>query len=196
MGVVWTPLATPEFNPPTPAHFFLHTPPPYFLFFEYPRPKFRFFSTAPRHPPTHTHTAAAALEEISSLHLSVISQIGIWAFMSEIDREQDILSQAIIRVTEEAVLEAKLNKISKETSTSVGAHLNRLITVDCPDCSKIIYYSDDNFQCELCDHWYHISCQHVSKAVFKLLDQNACSKHQSNCLHWYCDTGAVKMSLS
>ena len=68
--------------------------------------------------------------------------------------------------------------------------------INCPDCTKMIEENDDALQCELCDYWYHIGCQNITKATYKFLEQNARSRHQSNRLHWYCracDTGAVKI---
>ena len=68
--------------------------------------------------------------------------------------------------------------------------------INCPDCTKVIEETDDALQCELCDYWYHIGCQNITKATYKFLEQNARSRHQSNRLHWYCracDTGAVKI---
>ena len=59
----------------------------------------------------------------------------------------------------------------------------------------MIEENDDAQQCELCDYWYHIGCQNITKATYKFLEQNARNRHQSNRLHWYCrafDTGAVK----
>ena len=68
--------------------------------------------------------------------------------------------------------------------------------INCPDCTKVIEENDDALQCELCDYWYDIGCQNITKATYKFLEQNARSRHQSNRLHWYCracDTGAVKI---
>ena len=50
----------------------------------------------------------------------------------------------------------------------------------CTDCNKIVTDKDSAVLCEVCEVWFHTSCQNIADDVYKLLKEN-------EALHWYCE---------
>ena len=50
----------------------------------------------------------------------------------------------------------------------------------CPHCSKSVEEDDFALACEVCDNWFHISCEEVSEDEYSFL------KDHKSIVHWYC----------
>ena len=64
----------------------------------------------------------------------------------------------------------------------------------CPSCKRLVTKKTRGIACNLCDNWYHPTCQNVSDAVLAAVEED--SKTEKPGLHWYCNicsTGADKI---
>jgi len=52
----------------------------------------------------------------------------------------------------------------------------------CPVCTKGVLKSDLALECEICEAWFHISCQDISEEEHDFLAEH------SRTVHWYCET--------
>ena len=57
---------------------------------------------------------------------------------------------------------------------------------ECPDCSTCVKDGDLALMCEICEQWFHITCQKVNKTTYSFLLKNAGSREKQK-VHWYCD---------
>ncbi|KAJ8020545.1 hypothetical protein HOLleu_08693 [Holothuria leucospilota] len=64
----------------------------------------------------------------------------------------------------------------------------------CGDCGAVVNKDDKGIQCELCELWFHASCQNILESQYQALVED--SKNDSPVLHWfccYCNRSAVKI---
>ena len=57
----------------------------------------------------------------------------------------------------------------------------------CSHCKKIVKNDSPAMECEICDLWYHIKCQGITKAEYEYIKGSSKKKSLSK-LHWYCLT--------
>lgn len=50
---------------------------------------------------------------------------------------------------------------------------------NCPKCAKVVTEKDMALACEICEMWFHISCEKLTENEYKFLGE-----HKN--LHWYC----------
>lgn len=58
----------------------------------------------------------------------------------------------------------------------------------CGQCNKMVTDKDSGVLCEICESWFHTSCEGISEEVYKVLCR-------SDILHWFCkrcSLGALK----
>lgn len=48
----------------------------------------------------------------------------------------------------------------------------------CGSCKKPVNEEDNGLLCEICERWYHSSCQGMDELTYKVLNQE--------CIHWFC----------
>ena len=59
----------------------------------------------------------------------------------------------------------------------------------CGQCKKLVKEEDSAMKCEICEQWYHIKCQNITKAEYNHMQGGAASKKKAMTkLHWYCST--------
>ena len=66
--------------------------------------------------------------------------------------------------------------------------------LDCGFCNKKVKKSDKGIKCEICDLWFHISCEKMDGEVYDFLRKRAGDR-----VHWYCtkcDKVATKLWTS
>lgn len=51
----------------------------------------------------------------------------------------------------------------------------------CPKCDKVVKNRDMALLCDLCEFWYHISCEEVTKEAYRFL-----MRKDVSAIHWYC----------
>jgi len=78
-------------------------------------------------------------------------------------------SKGSVGMSDEGMTEAKLVDDKKNEEAS------------CAVCSKIVSNEDLALECEICETWFHISCEDITKQEYDFL-----SDHKS--VHWYCST--------
>ncbi|KAJ8045458.1 hypothetical protein HOLleu_08472 [Holothuria leucospilota] len=64
----------------------------------------------------------------------------------------------------------------------------------CGECSKVVKSEEKAIQCELCEIWFHSSCQYVDDDQYHALEAD--SRKNTPILHWfciYCNKSAVKL---
>ena len=77
-------------------------------------------------------------------------------------------------------LSVTASNISNSSSTSGPS--------PCGRCRKIVKRGDDALECEICQQWFHVKCEEISKAQYKvMLECNKEGKKKTK-LHWYCKT--------
>lgn len=62
----------------------------------------------------------------------------------------------------------------------------------CGQCNKAVTDRDRGVLCDMCESWYHTSCEGISEEVYKVLDK-------TDALHWFCNrcnSGVVKILKS
>ena len=62
----------------------------------------------------------------------------------------------------------------------------------CGQCNKAVTDRDSGVLCEMCENWYHTSCEGISEEVYKVLGK-------TDALHWFCkrcNSGVVKILKS
>ncbi len=59
----------------------------------------------------------------------------------------------------------------------------------CGRCRKMVVRGDEALMCEVCEQWFHIKCERVTKPQYK----QQVSKGKSN-FHWFCDTCDILQS--
>lgn len=52
--------------------------------------------------------------------------------------------------------------------------------LNCGDCNKSVRANQNALFCDLCEHWFHIGCQHVPLSEYKLY------KHDDHKAPWFC----------
>ena len=52
----------------------------------------------------------------------------------------------------------------------------------CGTCDKAVTNTDCGILCEMCETWFHISCQKVSEELYNIL------KHEPDRVHWFCNS--------
>ena len=57
---------------------------------------------------------------------------------------------------------------------------------ECPDCKRLTVATDEALECEICENWFHIECQKITKTTYNFLLKNSRSREKSK-VHWYCD---------
>ena len=57
----------------------------------------------------------------------------------------------------------------------------------CGQCKKLVKEEDAALKCEICDQWYHIKCQNITKADLQLHPRRTRINSLSQ-MHWYCQT--------
>ena len=57
----------------------------------------------------------------------------------------------------------------------------------CGQCNKLVKEEDPAMKCEICEQWYHIKCQNITKAEYNYI-QGRTKKKSLNKMHWYCLT--------
>ena len=63
----------------------------------------------------------------------------------------------------------------------------------CPDCSKAVNEKDKAVSCDICNFWFHKSCQGISDQLYKVLNSQ-----ETDSISWYCSgckRGAKKVML-
>ena len=59
----------------------------------------------------------------------------------------------------------------------------------CGQCKKLVKEEDSAMKCEICEQWYHIKCQNITKAEYNHIQGGGASKKRAMTkLHWYCST--------
>ena len=59
----------------------------------------------------------------------------------------------------------------------------------CGRCRKMVVRGDEALACDICEQWFHIKCERVTKPQYK----QQVSKGKSN-FHWFCDTCNILQS--
>ncbi len=59
----------------------------------------------------------------------------------------------------------------------------------CGRCRKMVVRGDEALMCEICENWFHIKCERVTKPQYK----QQVAKGKSN-FHWFCDTCDILQS--
>ena len=57
----------------------------------------------------------------------------------------------------------------------------------CGQCKKLVKNENPAMECEICQQWYHIKCQGITKAEYECIKGGGKKKYLSK-LHWYCQT--------
>ena len=57
----------------------------------------------------------------------------------------------------------------------------------CGHCNKLVKNDSPAMECEICNLWYHIKCQGITKAEYEYIKGGSKKKTLSK-LHWYCLT--------
>lgn len=86
------------------------------------------------------------------------------------------------------------NPASQRKVSTSQADRSRKSRDKCGDCGVVVYKDDKGIQCELCELWFHASCQNMQEGQYKALVED--SESDSPVLHWfccYCDRSAVKI---
>lgn len=55
---------------------------------------------------------------------------------------------------------------------------------DCGTCSLVVAERDKALQCDLCELWFHASCEKIDSATYELIKKD--SKKGRPAIHWYC----------
>ncbi len=90
-----------------------------------------------------------------------------------------VVSQAGTSQTDQHARQKK----NKESEQIQDSDVDEEDPSPCGRCRKLVVRGDEALQCEICEQWFHIKCERVTKGQYK--QQTAKSK--SN-FHWYCDT--------
>ena len=82
-----------------------------------------------------------------------------------------------------------LNKETDNTDniseTSVGStHSN---STPCGQCKKLVKNEDSGMECEICEQWFHIKCQKITKVEYNYIKGGLKKKSLSK-MQWYCQT--------
>ena len=72
-----------------------------------------------------------------------------------------------------------------QSVTSVGS--NHSNPSPCGQCSKLVKNEDFAMECEICDQWFNIKCQSITKAEYNYIKGGSKKKSLSK-MHWYCHT--------
>ncbi len=59
----------------------------------------------------------------------------------------------------------------------------------CGRCRKMVVRGDEALACDICEQWFHIKCERVTKSQYK----QQVAKGKSN-FHWFCDTCNILQS--
>ena len=57
----------------------------------------------------------------------------------------------------------------------------------CGHCNKLVKNDSPAMECEICNLWYHIKCQGITKAEYEYIKRGS-KKTTLSKLHWYCLT--------
>ena len=74
---------------------------------------------------------------------------------------------------------ADSDKGASKTGSGTGGTVSK-----CPDCKVKISESSEALMCEICENWFHIECQGITKTTYSLIGRNARSRNPNNHVHW------------
>ena len=57
----------------------------------------------------------------------------------------------------------------------------------CGHCKRVVKEDDPAMECEICEQWYHIKCQNITKMEYNYI-QGGTKKKSVSKMHWYCQT--------
>jgi hypothetical protein len=64
----------------------------------------------------------------------------------------------------------------------------------CGSCKKLCVVDDKALECELCNTWFHASCQDISDQMYNVIIQD--SNSPAPLLHWYCKPACSKLATN
>jgi hypothetical protein len=62
----------------------------------------------------------------------------------------------------------------------------------CGSCNKMCTKEDKALECGLCNRWFHITCQGVKDAMYRVITED--SNSDTPLLHWYCKPMCSKLA--
>ena len=82
-------------------------------------------------------------------------------------------------------LHKDLNNGDNQSEASYGSTSSN--PSPCGQCKKLAKEEDPAMKCEICDQWYHIKCQNITKADYNYI-QGGMRKKSLSQMYWYCQT--------
>jgi hypothetical protein len=73
----------------------------------------------------------------------------------------------------------KENKLQRKEMTESSSKVVKEASNKCGDCGKTVYKKDNGVLCEVCDFWFHTTCEKVSEETYMFL-------RDEETVHWYC----------
>ena len=78
---------------------------------------------------------------------------------------------------------SNLDLFDPESCTSKGNNLHEDDS-PCGKCEKNVTSEDEALLCELCEHWFHIKCEKITKAQYRQQQKDSAKSR----FHWFCTT--------
>ena len=80
------------------------------------------------------------------------------------------------------------NSLNEENQSEVSITSDTSDPSPCGQCRKLVSEDDPAMRCEICEQWFHIKCQQMTKAEYNYIQGGSSKKKALNKLHWYCST--------
>ena len=74
-------------------------------------------------------------------------------------------------------------------TTNQKHHMEAQVATQVPvdNAKKVVKEEDPAMKCEICEQWYHIKCQSITKLEYNYI-QGGTKKKSVSKMHWYCQT--------
>ena len=80
------------------------------------------------------------------------------------------------------------NSLNEDNQSEVSITSDTSDPSPCGQCRKLVKEDDPAMRCEICEQWFHIKCQQMTKAEYNYIQGGSAKKKALNKLHWYCST--------
>ena len=80
------------------------------------------------------------------------------------------------------------NSLNEDNQSEVSITSDTSDASPCEQCRKLVKEDDPAMRCEICEQWFHIKCQQMTKAEYNYIQGGSSKKKALNKLHWYCST--------
>ena len=80
------------------------------------------------------------------------------------------------------------NSLNEDNQSEVSITSDTSDPSPCGQCRKLVKEDDPAMRCEICEQWFHIKFQQMTKAEYNYIEGGSAKKKALNKLHWYCST--------